>query len=403
MKKIAKILSVALAAMLVLSLSASALADGFTVRVAQGCNPTTSVSFDGTVKIPAKLGKLNLRYNDISEIKYPKLTVRMDPVYYSYEDENDTNPCPILAGEDSDYLLFFSESVDWVGASVSSLDGGWIVPEFDEDCGAYVIEGPLVRQPGMWSASGKCVWNPDLGRCIPEWYACGGDYPYYAGKTYEDYTVSVSYRRNGKAYKVAVTYPDDNDVFKTGIKGGDVTITFECVNVELDTVKKNGKLASTDVWYISRVSTHYPETDENGNKNHIVGIEADYRNDTKQNLVSYRISWLEDDGVYKITYAPKTTTIDEKTWTPICPGTPSGAKGDPYIHHYTADEPIYGEHYSTYADWNDGKVHAVSGSGADLRYPERQWKLNKWFAPGHGKQVKGIKYWVTYFTSPRVK
>ena len=64
-------------------------------------------------------------------------------------------------------------------------------------------------------------------------------YPYYAGKDYGDYSVNVSYYRNGKAYKVVVTLKDSEDFFRTGMEGGVMSITFERVKVELDS-KANG-------------------------------------------------------------------------------------------------------------------------------------------------------------------
>ena len=125
MKNITKILSVALVAMMVLSLSAVALAD------------------DTTVYIPARLSKLGVAAV-IDDFVYPTLKVKMSSTKALGD------PCPIVAGDEADYLFYFSEKPDWAGASVSSLDGGWISIDVD-DSGFGMIEGPLVRQPGMWS------------------------------------------------------------------------------------------------------------------------------------------------------------------------------------------------------------------------------------------------------------
>lgn len=359
MKNTIRILSVALVAMMVLSLSAIALAD------------------DTTVYIPARLGKLGVDYV-IDDFQFPTLKVKMSSKVAMGD------PCPYLAGDEADYRLYFSEKPDWAGAVVSSLDGGWINLDVD-DSGYAVIEGPLHLQPGMWSA-GEWEYTADGVNTL--WHVTGGDYPYYAGKDYGDYSVNVSYYRNGKAYKVVVTLKDSADFFRTGMEGGVMSITFECVNVQLDSVKPNGDLASTDVWYISQVSANYPDG------NYIIGVEADYRNDRKANLCSYRIIYaVSEKEIYKITYSPNTTTIDESTYpyTVISPMVPSIR---PYIHHYTADDAIYGEFFKSRADWENNTKTAVSGSGN---------KLGKWYAPGHGKQVRTVKKSTTSFKSPRVK
>jgi hypothetical protein len=386
MKNITKILSVALVAMMVLSLSAVALAD------------------DTTVYIPARLSKLGVDAV-LDDFVYPTLKVKMSSTKALGD------PCPIVAGDEADYLLYFSEKPDWAGAVVSSLDGSWINIDVD-DSGFGMIEGPLHRQPGMWSWSGPC--DPITGK--PKGHGVGGDYPYYAGKDYGDYSVNVSYYRNGKAYKVVVTLKDSEDFFRTGMEGGVMSITFERVNVELDSIKGYDDddepiYASTDVWYISQVSATYPEG------NYIIGVEADFRNDRKQNLYGYKVSYaVSEKEIYKITYAPNTASVledrdnqlSDSDYTPVGSSAPStvvipttwnpkypklGTRGV-FIHHYTADEAIYGEFYASRDAWADGKPTAVSGSGN---------KLNKWYKPGHGAQVRNIKKGTTSFKSPRVK
>ena len=114
MKNITKILSVALVAMMVLSLSAVALAD------------------DTTVYIPARLSKLGVDAV-VDDFVYPTLSVKMSSRVATYGNPDDpTDPCPYLAGEDADYLFYFSEKPDWAGATVSSLDGGWISIDVDD-------------------------------------------------------------------------------------------------------------------------------------------------------------------------------------------------------------------------------------------------------------------------------
>ena len=221
-----------------------------------------------------------------------------------------------------------------------------------DDSGYGVIEGPLVRQPGMWSASGKCVFDPDTGKCTPEWYVCGGDYPYYAGKDYGDYSVEVSYYRTGAAYQVVVTLKDSEDFFRTGMEGGVMSITFKRVTVEtlcgpdVEVENEDGTVTTTKkydrydtFWYVDRVSAKYPEG------NYIIGVEADYRNDSKQNLCSYRISYaVSETEIYKITYSPSTTTVLEgvpeilTTYQTACKFMPSAHKDEGDYHHYTADD-----------------------------------------------------------------
>lgn len=357
MKKITRILSVALVAMMVLSLSAVALAD------------------DTTVYIPNRLGKLGVDYV-IDDFQFPTLKVKMSSTVALGD------PCPIVAGDEADYLLYFSEKPDWAGAVVSSLDGGWLSLDVD-DTGFATIEGPLHLQPGMWSA-GEWEYTPEGVDEI--WHVTGGDYPYYAGKDYGDYSVDVSYYRNGGAYKVVVTLKDSADFFRTGYEGGTMKITFEKVTVKSTSNPRKDRYDT--YWFISQVSAVYPEG------NYIIGVDAAYRNDAKQNLASYRISYaVSEKEIYKITYAPNTTTINEGTYpyTVISSTIPSTK---PYIHHYTADEAIYGVFYKSRADWENDTKTAISGSGN---------KLNKWYKPGHGAQVRNIKKGTTSFKSPRVK
>ena len=412
MKKITRILSVALVAMMVLSLAAIASAE------------------TPSVYIPNRLAKLVDAY--VEDYTFPTLVTKGDTI------GNRLNTEGVMHFQ-------FSEKPDWFGAVVSSKDGGWIQIDVDDSGYAELDLEGLARQPGTWSYNGywnvkKNVWvsgasNPNKGDGTT-WetgktdHSTGGDYPYTAGKDYGDYSVTVNYHRDGSAYKVAVTLKNV-DLFETGMEGAASTITFELVNVELDSytalahflgVDENGKmkhtdpispinnkwaktirddngdiewvkylnelydvyfLANTDMWYVSSVSATYPEG------NYIVGAEADYKNDAKNNLSQYKISYaVNETDVAQIYYKP---------W----------------------NSPFYGL-YS-----KNGTVTAVSGSGNNLnkwyKYNgsstdveiKKPIKNDKGEVTGYvivkeakvnnnGKQVKSIKKGINSYKSPRV-
>ena len=156
---------------------------------------------------------------------------------------------------------------------------------------------------------------------------------------------------------------------------------------------------TTTVWVVTSVTATYSAG------NPITKVKAEYRNDRKNTLSSYEITYaVNENETYAITYMPNTATIfeehnyglflpdnsnlpstffytnDPNTWEEY----PSGA----YWHHYTEDEPIYGE-------YTVNGVTYVSGSGSNL---------NKWYTVGHGTLLKrnGLRG-VTSFPSPRVK
>lgn len=408
MKKFTRILSVALVAMMVLSLAAIASAE------------------TPSVYIPNRLAKLVDAYVD--DYTFPTLVTKGDTVGSGKN---------VKLNTEGVMHFQFSEKPDWFGAVVSSKDGGWIQIDVDDTGYAELDLEGLARQPGTWSWSG--YWNAKKGEYIsgasnPDKngktdHSTGGDYPYTAGKDYGDYSVTVNYHRDGSAYKVAVTLKNV-DLFETGMEGAASTITFELVNVELDSytalanflgVDEDGKmlttdpirpnnkwvktlrddngdieyvqylgqlydvygLASTDVWYVSSVSATYPEG------NYIVGAEADYRNDAKNNLYQYKISYaVNDTDVAQIYY---------RTW----------------------DSPFYGL-YS-----KNGTVIAVSGSGnnlnkwykyngsstnVDIKKPIKNDKgevtgyeiVKEAKVNNNGKQVKTIKKGISFYKSPRV-
>ena len=358
--------------------------------------------------------------------------------------------------------FWFSEKPDWASAIVSSKNGGCIELDVNWNGYAELELEDLVQQPGIfsWNNNELTYWDKfcnlrfrndwaeskeegaasfKKGDLVPRKYSGwlyglfgnDGDYPYSAGKDYGDYSVTVNYHRDGSAYKVAVALKNV-DLFETGIEGAVSTITFELVNIELDSYEtlykwfdlvingekrrvlartnpnnkwvttvwdENGDidyilymnqqydlydLANTDVWYVSSVSAVYPDGNE------IVSVEADYKNDAKYNLSQYKVSYVVNE-----------TDVAQ-------------------IFYKTSDEPFYGV-YS-----KDGTITAVSGSGnnlnkwyryngysenATVRKPvfdettgdvigytlEKENKLNN-----NGKQVKTIKKGINSYPSPRV-
>ena len=412
MKKMTRILSVALVAMMVMSLAA----------VAQAATPS--------VYIPGKLAKLVDAYVD--DYAFPTLDITTTALQ--------GNAWVKRITEDSVAQLQFSEKPDWAGVNLSSLDGGWTSLDVDESGYAELAIGELHRQPGMysWTNSSVTYWDKycklrfrndwtegdwegaktfKKGELVPAdkfgWlFGNGGDYPYSAGKDYGNYNVTVNYHRNGAPYQVAVSLKGV-DAFETGMEGAVTTITFELVNVELDSyryitylnadgkaVRKNGPytkyiknlkfdekgydhkkggtaeegyyydedneiltvgpLSSTDMWYVSSVSATYPEG------NPIVAVEADYRNDAKNNLYGYTICYaVSENEVYEITYN-------------------------------IYNSPIFGL-YS-----RNGAYVAVSGSGNNIG---KWYKYNGQDSSGlwnNGKQVKTVKKSIKTFSSPRV-
>jgi hypothetical protein len=423
MKKITRILSVALVAMMVLSLAAVAVAE------------------TPSVYIPKRLAKLVDAY--VEDYVYPSLVTKTDAKYNSKIGH-------MVANTDDGVIHFqFSEKPDWFGASVSVKDGGWINIDIDDSGYGELEMEDLTLQPGASytnrivdkdgnvikanvnspSAKTKAWMEENEYEFIQE---TSGDEAYFAGKDYGDYSVVVSYHRDGSPYQVAVSLKN-TDLFRTGMEGAISTITFKLVNVELDSytklaeaiewdaqkeenvlvnpVKPNNKytktvrnkrtgeidyveydgkqypiffLASTDIWYVGSVSAAYPAG------NYIVGVEADYRNDAKNNLSQYKVSYaVSENDVAEIYYRP---------W----------------------DSPFYGQ-YSR----NDAII-AVSGSGNNLnkwykyngftenavmkvRNYDKDGKFTKYTYEtvakinNNGKQVKNIKKGISSYPSPRVK
>ena len=478
MKKITRILSMALVAMMMLSLCAVAQAD------------------DTSAYIPAKLSKLGLDAI-LEDFEYPGLSIKItnlakkyyydengkkqyilaDPDYCLDPDASAENGAPTgypqkVITEDSVAQFQFDEKPDWFGVNLSSLDGGWQNIDIDDNGYGELEIGELHRQPGMytWYASGE-------GWAVQ---GSGGDYPYSGGKDYGDYAVTVSYHRDGSAYKVEVELKNGVDPFVTGLEVESVKVVFECVPVVTDCYadalvcwemhnhmneKEEYFLPRPQpmsVWYLSKVNAVYADG------SYVAGVETDWRNDKKQNLASYRVTYaVSENAYYKITYAPKTTTIFEnKTgalsinngqvgvkyqWYDTTKGNNTGAfvkaelkytktvlgEGNEFfipepaqftdlgaqnvcgayvpsqtmasgdkLHHYTADEPIFGKFYKSRDDWKNDNCYACSGSGNNLKkwYQWNGTKKNNDTGIVHnqnGKQVKSIKKACTSFKSIR--
>ena len=455
MKKITRILSVALVAVMVLSMSAVSLADTASVYIPQKLAklvgdvwledyifPTYTVTVSDLDTVKNK--KSEKLYKDKDGNKY-YLGKNDEPTKGMYAVKSIT--------EDSVMQFQFDIAPDWFNCSASSLDGGWQTIDIDETGYGELEIGEFHRQPGSWYAQGK------------GWTWTGGDDGFYAGKDFGDYSVSCSYHRDGSVYSVSITPAEAEDVFRTGQEGAKVTYTFDLVNVRTDCLEKDyynsdeykdyladvavynaekrqydadkkafdeehkawvdggsvgeepkfDKKAPTkpvkpaigdgvDVWYISQVAAEYPAG------NYIAAVEVNYRNDKKQTPYDYKISYATSENeIYKITYAASTSTVLENNktrnefgeyYTTYVPLTgcgiyrASGAQVDAdgnktgnYYIHTSADQAIYGEYF------RNGTKVAISGSGD---------KFNKWYAPGHGKQVKNVKKSTSSFKSPRV-
>ena len=373
MKKITRILSVALVALMVLSLTASAVAE------------------TPAVKIPAKLSRVKSAdgvtvptYDDVSG-KFLWATVTTDvalmfdragnPIMSNWCTDRYTG-LPVQAkGIDPEGCIYISISPAPDGVQVVWGEG---VENLDEENGIYVTE----REGHRKQPKG-----------------------FIAYKNWEDgTTTTVHYNRDGSINYVDYTIPDV-DFFQTGMEGAVATVRFRPVTV-LTTCPKD---ETTDYYhydwivYVDQVNVDYPAGNE------IVRVETDWRNDTKQALASYRISFATSETeVYQITFSPKSTTIFEDLYgVAAAAGIPTDGKytevdtaggyclipssGIPgtgvAFHSYYADEPIYGEYYK------NGSLVAVTGSGD---------KINRWYKPGHGKEVKGLRP-LSSFKSPRVK
>ena len=433
MKHSTRFMSALLAAVMLISISAIAIAEDET-----------------TVYIPSRIAKLNLpdrpgyitlkTQTESTEMRNSRGSIRYKTdargnIIYDYNG----NPIPLIGTvEDADIELQFSEKPDWAGVIWAE---GYENLEVDDTGYAVTSMEGHMRQPGTWvwnnpdttcdPLTGEIVWR-DNGTVAPSWcHITGGDFAYMAGKG----NVSAQYGRSGKVNYVE--YRVEEDFFRTGMEGAYSVIRYEPVTIksicgpEDDPDKYTRK---DTVWYVSSVIATYPDG------NYIVEVEADYRNDAKNTLASYKITYATSDKeTYKITYAPSTTTVLEDhetgtfmTWpSKMAPSTDLeeyfrqqveeqwqqyGTVTDPqdypdyddsytalagmYLHHYTQDEVLCGEYKS-------GKTHLMSGSGKNLKYWYKfngTGTLNGVKVNNNGKKStnKNLKP-CTYFKSPRVQ
>ncbi len=285
--------------------------------------------------------------------------------------------------EDAVISLQFSRKPNWAGVLWWE---GWENLDVDEEGYAETSMEDHIVQPGIWEGSSPINMVTEK----PEY----SDYAFMAGFG----PLTCEYGRRGTVNYVEYTV--EEDYFRTGMEGASTVIRWEPEHIKNYSEENYVKYeTTTTVWYVSSVTATYPAG------NYITGIQADYRNDRKNTLSSYTITYtVSDKESYTITYMPNTATIfeehnyglflpdnsllpstiftnnDPNTWEEY----PTGA----YYHHYEADEPIYGEYTVS------GRKY-VSGSGSNL---------NKWYGEGHGTELKkkGLRE-VTSFTSPRVE
>ncbi len=522
MKRFIRILSISLAAMLLLSAAGVSFA-----------------ASDTAVYIPyiiEKLGLPDMPDYITLKTKTEKAVMkgsRGQTIYKTdalgfVEYDYNGNPIPVYGTiEDADIELQFSEQPEWAGVIWAD---GYETLKVDESGYAKTSMVGHNMQPGINIL--KSVCDPVTGELL-EYENDGGDYAYLAGKN----NVAVQYGRSGSVNYVEYTV--DQDFFRTGMEGASTVIRWEPVQVITDCYKEeleeqwfvvwdpqddyddyndydptvgnygttdsfvtnqwgniaydesgrlccyqNGKVAyipvdgsaiydpntnrlydqegnelmilppyvkccaesdkpvinpnfpsnypdyveipvvrvvdptPLTVWYISAVTATYPAG------NYIVGVEADWRNDKKKTLASYKITYEPKQGEqYKITYSPVTTTVYEEhrsgtfeTWP--ASNAPSSKladyikkNSDPgdrsylqfqgmYLHHYTEDEVLSGLYTS-------GSTVLCSGSGNNLRkwykYNGTTTLKNGMKRNNLGKQVKknGLKP-CTSFISPRV-
>ena len=225
--------------------------------------------------------------------------------------------------------------------------------------------------------------------------------------------------------RIDYTLPD-TDFFLTGMENAVTTITYRrntVASVCGDGQDPEQQYTHFDGFYsVAFVDTDYPAG------NYIMNVFTEWRDDKKQALASYKIIYhVAENELYRITYAPQTTSIFEdhtgfgpgvftyrgvnynisgdEAYTDlgkqdVCgkniPGMKTAA-GD-YVHHYTADEVLRGTVLHWVPDWTNEEdvkksTFAESGSGDNL---------NKWYDLLTGRQVRSIRYPCTYFVSPRV-
>lgn len=271
MKKFARILSVALVAAILLSISAIAMAE------------------TPTVFIPKKVAKLNLPERPA----IPTMETWTTPAIPTGD------PCPILAGEDPVIHIQLSEKPIWGGVNASSLDGGWMNLEFDETGYCEIDMEGLHRHPAYGTYSGPC--DPETGK--PSYRGVWGDFPYTIGFAGG---ITVYYTANGTAIKVDQEISED--VFKTGQELVKATVTWTRVVVKTD-------CGAAPVWYVSNVSADYADGSD------IIRVNAEYRDNAAKTLYTYTITYARDEGTYTITYAGESVAAQKIVKDQVLSGT----------------------------------------------------------------------------------
>jgi hypothetical protein len=366
MKKIIRILSVALVAAMVLSMSAISLADATSVY------------------IPKKGTKAG----------FPDM-----PEYFTLKTKSN----------DEIIKLQFSEKPDWAGVNWGSPDWAWEnlviddsgYAELDREGhpttpGKYVYNNYITCKDGNSYIATRDLYRDDnwkiyteatdkdgnaytlvckKGEEAPHWLHGTGDKGvtcYTAGKG----DVEVGYKNNG----VEITYVSlkvEEDFYQTGMEGAVTTITWTPVFlnnpcywadvedviaglIDADCNIGNYNYVMWDqysdelVWYVSKVVTTYPEG------NYITRIESVRRNDKTNSLDAYTIDYATSENVvYRISY-------DE-------------------------DDSVVGGEYRV-----NGTKKLTSGSG---KY------ASKWFgdrSQGRASKLPGLKSAYS-FKSPRIK
>ena len=283
MKKIIRILSVALVAAMVLSMSAISLADATSVY------------------IPKKGTKAG----------FPDM-----PEYFTLKTKSN----------DEIIKLQFSEKPDWAGVNWGSPDWEWEQLVIDDSGYAELDREGHVNSPGKyaWTKKGYTC-DPKTGKLVdkngnpaPSWAHGTGDKNvtcYNAGKG----NVEVGYKNNG----VEITYVTltvEEDFYQTGMEGAVTKITWTPVFlnnpcywadvedviaglIDADCNIGNYNYVMWDqysdelVWFVSKVETTYPEG------NYITRIVSTRRNDKTNSLDSYTIDYATSENVvYRISY-----------------------------------------------------------------------------------------------------
>ena len=174
------------------------------------------------IYIPKKVGRLHLPdmtdlYGEPLDIIQLKTVTESIP---SYEDEFDTDPCPVLPVANARIDLYFSEQPDWAAVN---WENGWEYLDVDENGHAVTSMAGHRRQPGTHI---ETVLDVKTGKYRN---VAIGDEAFSAGKG----PVTVYYRRSGKPYRVEYVVEED-DYFKTDMDGAVTVVTYDLVTVQLD-------------------------------------------------------------------------------------------------------------------------------------------------------------------------